>query len=61
VDFCFNCGIGNFRHSTLLTKINAGDFAGAEKEFAKWTLAGGKKLPGLVRRRAREAEMFAKP
>ena len=61
VDFCFNCGIGNFRHSTLLTKINAGDFDGAEKEFIRWDRAGGKKLAGLTRRREAEAALFRKP
>ena len=42
VSFAYNCGLGNFKTSTLLKKINASDFVGADKEFAKWTKAGGK-------------------
>ena len=58
VSFVFNLGIGNFRNSTLLKKINKGDFLGASKEFGKWTFAAGKELPGLVKRRAAEAALF---
>lgn len=58
IDFIFNLGAGNFKKSTLLKKINAGDFTGASKEFGKWIYAGGKKLTGLVRRRAAEELMF---
>lgn len=58
VDFTYNCGIGNFRGSTLLRKLNAGDRAGAGEEFGKWVKGGGKVLPGLVRRRAAEAHLF---
>jgi len=58
VSFVFNLGIGNFRNSTLLKKINKGDFLGASKEFGKWTYGGGKQLPGLVARREAEANLF---
>lgn len=58
VSFVFNLGIGNFRNSTLLKKINKGDFLGASKEFGKWTYAAGKQLPGLVARREAEAKLF---
>lgn len=58
VDFAYNCGVGNFRGSTLLRKLNAGDRAGAAAEFGKWTRGGGKVLPGLVRRRKAEADLF---
>ncbi|WP_041930742.1 lysozyme [Pantoea ananatis] len=56
--FVFNLGSGNFVKSTLLKKLNAGDFAGAADEFGKWVNAGGKKLAGLVKRRAAEREVF---
>jgi lysozyme len=56
--FCYNCGEGNLAKSTLLKKVNASDFAGAAKEFAKWNKGGGKVLPGLTRRRASEALLF---
>ena len=61
VSFTFNLGIGNLKQSTLLKKVNAGDFAGAANEFAKWNKAGGKVLAGLTRRRAAEAELFRRP
>lgn len=56
--FVFNLGSGNFVKSTLIRKLNAGDYAGAADEFGKWVNAGGKKLPGLVKRRAAEKEVF---
>ena len=58
VSFAFNLGLGNLKSSTLLKKVNAGDFDGAAKEFGKWVSAGGKKLPGLVKRRDEEALLF---
>ena len=58
VSFTYNCGAGNLKKSTLLKKVNAEDFAGAAKEFAKWNKAGGKVLKGLTRRRKAEAELF---
>jgi lysozyme len=58
VSFTFNLGEGNLKQSTLLTKVNAGDFAGAANEFPRWNKAGGQVLRGLVRRRASEALLF---
>jgi lysozyme len=58
VSFCFNCGPGNLQKSTLLRKLNAGDYAGAALEFHRWNKGGGKVLNGLVRRRASEALLF---
>ena len=57
-DFAFNCGAGNLEISTLRRKVNRGDFAGAELEFERWVYARGVKLPGLVRRRKAEANLF---
>lgn len=59
--FCFNVGGGNFRSSTLLHKLNKGDFVGAANEFWKWRRAGGKILPGLVKRRELEKKLFNIP
>jgi lysozyme len=56
--FVFNCGGENFRKSTLLRKLNAGDTLGASLEILKWTKAAGKEMPGLVRRRAAEQSLF---
>lgn len=44
--------------STMLTKLNGGDYDGAAAEFSKWTKAAGKVMPGLVKRRAAEAALF---
>jgi lysozyme len=56
--FVYNVGEGNFRESTLLRKLNAGDYEGAANEFARWNQAGGRVLEGLVTRRAHEADLF---
>jgi lysozyme len=58
VSFTYNCGEGNLAKSTLLKRVNAGDHAGAAKEFHKWNKGGGKVLPGLTRRRASESLLY---
>lgn len=60
-DFIYNVGAGNFRASTLLRKLNAGDYANAAAEFDKWDRAGGRVLAGLLRRREVETTEFLKP
>lgn len=61
VDFCFNAGNTAFAGSTMLRLLNAGDYDGAEKQFARWDMAGGDHLLGLRRRRAGESELFEAP
>ena len=56
--FAYNCGTGNFKASTLRSCINRGAFERAAGEFPKWTLARGRRLPGLIRRRAAERALF---
>lgn len=56
--FIFNLGAGAFQRSTLLRKINQGDFAGASREFSRWIYAGGKVLNGLKARRQAEKQLF---
>jgi lysozyme len=58
VSFTFNVGGGALRSSTLLRKLNAGDCWGAGSEFPRWNKAKGRVLPGLVKRRAAERQMF---
>lgn len=58
VSFVFNTGNGNFAASTLLKKLNAGDYNGAADELLRWIHAGGKSLPGLVARREAERTLF---
>lgn len=57
-DFTFNCGAGNLEASTLRRKVNRGEFEDASNEFLKWVFARGVKLPGLVRRRVAERDLF---
>jgi lysozyme len=57
-DFCYNCGCGNFLHSTLLKHLNAGDYASACSELLDWDKANGKVLRGLERRRELEQSWF---
>src|SRR6185312_2864388 len=54
VDFTYNVGAGRFLGSTLLRKLNAGDYDGAAEEFTRWNKDDGEVEPGLVRRRAIE-------
>lgn len=56
--FAFNVGIEAFRKSTLVRLLNEGRYNTAALQFARWTYAGGKQLPGLIRRRNDEYGMF---
>lgn len=58
VSLAFNIGGAAFTGSTLVKKFNAGDVQGAANEFPKWRKAAGEVMPGLVKRRAEEREMF---
>ena len=59
VSFVFNLGIGRLMTSTLLKVIrNGGSMQQIKKEFKRWVYAGGKKMPGLVKRREWEAKRF---
>lgn len=55
-DFAYNLGVGRYRSSTLRKRINAGDWEGAKEQLMRWTKAGGRELPGLVRRRKAECK-----
>ena len=58
VSLVFNIGVGAFKNSTLLKKLNAGDYLGAADQFLVWRKVGKKVVNGLVARRARERAMF---
>jgi lysozyme len=59
VSFAFNVGMGNFRRSTLLRKVNANPKdPSIRAEFMKWTRANNVVLKGLVRRREAEAKLY---
>ncbi|UNF47280.1 lysozyme [Bartonella krasnovii] len=60
VSFCYNVGTTAFCNSTLLKKLNQGEYEAVPAELQKWTKAGGKRLQGLVHRRVAEAGLWAK-
>lgn len=57
-DFAFNTGASQLAHSTLLRVINANHLDLAPGEFERWVYDNGKKMPGLVIRREREAFLW---
>jgi lysozyme len=58
VSFVFNLGLGTLQRSTLKSKLTRGDIKGAADQFLRFSMAGGKILPGLQRRRIAERTMF---
>lgn len=57
--FAYNVGVGNYRKSTLLKKVNVNpEDATIRDEFGKWIKANGKVFPGLVKRRKAEADLY---
>ena len=59
VSLAYNIGIGAFKGSTLLRKVNANPCDPTiPDEFRRWNKAGGKVLAGLVRRREAEAQLY---
>jgi lysozyme len=58
VSWTFNLGPGNLERSTLLAKLNQGEYTDVPFEIKRWTRAGGAILPGLVKRRNAEAALF---
>lgn len=56
--FVFNLGAGRLRDSTLLRLLNQGKYGEAAAQFRFWVMAGGKPLPGLIKRRAAERALF---
>lgn len=58
VDFVFNVGSGNFKRSTLLRKVNAGQHGNVPFQLRRWVRAGGKVWQGLVTRRESEIDLY---
>ena len=58
VSFAFNVGLGNLQRSSLRMKTNRGELEEAADEFLKWSKAGGRVLPGLVKRRKDERALY---
>ncbi len=61
VSFTYNLGTGALQRSTLRQKVNREEHSEVPAEFEKWVLGGGKRLPGLIKRRHAEAVMYATP
>lgn len=60
VSFVFNVGVNAFRASTLLRKLNAGDYEAVPRELLRWTKADGRQVAGLVNRRNAEIGLWSK-
>ena len=58
VAWTFNLGPGNLRESTMLKKLNNGEYESVPFEMRRWNKAGGKTLDGLIRRRQAESLLF---
>lgn len=60
VSFTYNVGIGAFQRSTLLRRLNAGEYDAVPSELARWKYNDGKVMQGLINRRAAEAGLWAR-
>ncbi|MFN3289853.1 MAG: lysozyme [Acinetobacter sp.] len=58
VSLTYNIGTNAFSESTLVKKLNANSISGAADQFDVWVNAGGKRMQGLVNRRAKEKALF---
>ena len=56
--WAYNVGLTASGKSTLVRKLNTGDYASVPAQLKRWDKAGGKKLRGLTLRRAREAKLW---
>lgn len=57
--FAYNLGVGALRASTLRRKVLAGEDHEVPRQLMRWVNAGGRRVRGLVRRRADEARLYA--
>jgi lysozyme len=60
VSLVYNIGLGNFRSSTLLRLLNKGCYREASLQWERWSFANGQQMPGLLRRRRAEMELFVR-
>lgn len=58
ISFTYNLGEGNLRISTLKKRLLVNDWKGAVLELQRWKYSKGQVLPGLVARRAAEAQLI---
>lgn len=60
VSLAYNIGATAFKKSTLVKRLNEGNYKAAANQFNVWVNAGGKRMQGLVNRRAAESTLFLK-
>lgn len=58
VVFTYNVGQGAFRQSTLLRKLNEGDYSAVPPQLMRWNKVQGKEVRGLTNRRAAEVKLW---
>ena len=58
VSLVFNIGAGNFQRSQIRQRINRKNYDGAASIWWQWRRGAGRILPGLVKRRADEKDLF---
>jgi GH24 family phage-related lysozyme (muramidase) len=58
ISFGYNCGTAAYKGSTLRYFVNRKEWTKAAREFRKWVNGGGRRLQGLVNRRADEEALF---
>lgn len=59
VSFAFNVGEAAFARSTLVLRLNGGDYDAVPAQLGRWVHVGGRRVQGLVNRRAAEAGLWA--
>ncbi|WP_373816610.1 lysozyme [Jeotgalibaca porci] len=60
VSLAYNIGESAFTNSTLVKRLNDGNYKAAAAQFLAWVNPGGKRMQGLVNRRNKERELFLK-
>lgn len=60
VSFTFNLGSGALERSALRRAVNRGDHEAVPAQLLRWVWAGGKRLPGLIRRRMAEGALYSR-
>lgn len=56
----YNVGVANYNKSTVAKRFSAGNWKGACDAFLSWSYAGGRQVPGLLRRRQTERALCLK-
>lgn len=58
IDFVYNLGGGCYQASTIRARLNRKEYKGAADYILKYVYGGGRILPGLVKRRRLEYNLF---